>query len=127
MRLVNGLFAKHLIKEPGGKIIFISSILGSMEEHVPEVPGGYYAYRASKAAVNSFAKTLSCDLKPRGVHVGILHPSTVKTGLTEHMGLPEGIMISPEESANGLYDRICALDDSTSGKFIDYKGKALAW
>jgi NAD(P)-dependent dehydrogenase (short-subunit alcohol dehydrogenase family) len=43
--------------------------------------GGSYAYRASKAAVNSIGKSLACDLQSQGIVVSLLHPGITKTNL----------------------------------------------
>ena len=43
--------------------------------------GGSYAYRASKAALNSIGESMAMDLKDRGVVVVLMHRGYVKTGL----------------------------------------------
>ena len=43
--------------------------------------GGYYGYRASKAAVNAIGKSLAVDLKSRGVSVFLVHPGYVATDM----------------------------------------------
>ena len=43
--------------------------------------GGSYAYRASKAALNSVGKSMAVDLKDKGIVVVLMHPGYVKTGL----------------------------------------------
>ena len=54
-------------KEKTVKTIIISSVMGSIHENTS---GGHYAYRASKAAVNMVAKSLSVDLKEKNIAVG---------------------------------------------------------
>ena len=60
----------------GSKIANITSRMGSVEDNTS---GGYYGYRASKAALNAFGKSLAVDLKPHGVHVAQIHPGFVQT------------------------------------------------
>ena len=51
--------------------------MGSIEDNGS---GGMYGYRMSKCAVNAMGKSLSVDLKEKGIAVGILHPGYVRTG-----------------------------------------------
>ena len=60
--------------------------------------GGSYGYRMSKAALNSAAKSLAFDLKPRGIAVAILHPGLVQTRMIGFN--PNGI--APESAVQGL-------------------------
>lgn len=100
------------------KIAFISSSMGSSER----ASGGYYAYRASKAAVSNIAANLAVDLKPRGIAVGAYHPGWVRTD----MGGPEATL-DPDTSAKGLLARIARLSLATSGVFEDYQGRPVPY
>ena len=84
--------------------------------------GGSYAYRMSKSAVNAAGKSLSIDLKPKGIAVAILHPGWVRTDMTGHGGL-----IDPDESAAGLIQRMEELTLETSGTFWHTNGEKLPW
>ena len=64
------------IKENGGKVIIISTQMGSIADNTS---GGMQAYRASKAAVNMVGKGLSVELKDKGIAVGLVHPGFVAT------------------------------------------------
>ncbi|MFC4258186.1 SDR family oxidoreductase [Marinobacter lacisalsi] len=108
----------ELIPE-GGKIANITSRMGSIADNDS---GGRYGYRASKAALNAFGKSLSVDLKPRGIAVAQLHPGYVKTRMVNFGGL-----ISPEEAARGLADRIEALNLENTGGFWHSNGDELPW
>ena len=68
----------------GSKVGIITSRMGSIDDNDS---GGSYAYRMSKSAVNAAGKSLSIDLKPKGIAVGILHPGYVRTDMTGHNGL----------------------------------------
>lgn len=103
----------------GSKVGIITSRMGSIDDNDS---GGSYAYRMSKAAVNAAGKSLSVDLKPRGIAVAILHPGWVRTDMTGHGGL-----IDPDESASGLIKRMEELTLDTSGGFWHTNGERLPW
>jgi NAD(P)-dependent dehydrogenase (short-subunit alcohol dehydrogenase family) len=107
-----------LIRE-GGKIANITSRMGSIADNDS---GGRYGYRASKAALNAFGKSLAMDLKPRGIAVAQLHPGYVQTRMVNFGGL-----ISPEESAKGLAERIDGLNLENTGSFWHSNGEELPW
>ncbi|RCW73293.1 NAD(P)-dependent dehydrogenase (short-subunit alcohol dehydrogenase family) [Marinobacter nauticus] len=103
----------------GSKIANITSRMGSIADNDS---GGRYGYRASKAALNAFGKSLAVDLKPRGIAVAQLHPGYVKTRMVNFGGL-----ISPEESARGLAERIANLTLENTGSFWHSNGEELPW
>jgi NAD(P)-dependent dehydrogenase (short-subunit alcohol dehydrogenase family) len=103
----------------GGKIANITSRMGSIADNDS---GGRYGYRASKAALNAFGKSLAMDLKPRGIAVAQLHPGYVKTRMVNFGGL-----ITPEESAKGLAERIDGLTLDNTGSFWHSNGEELPW
>jgi len=102
----------------GSKVIIISSRVGSIEDNSS---GGYYGYRASKTAVNQIGMNLKHDLEPRGIAVALLHPGLVATEMTGGQG------ITPQESAEGLINRIDDLSLETSGGFWHAEGYPLPW
>ncbi|MFO7812731.1 MAG: SDR family oxidoreductase, partial [Pelovirga sp.] len=103
----------------GSKIALITSRMGSIADNDS---GGRYGYRASKAALNAFGKSLAVDLRDRGIAVALLHPGYVKTRMVNFGGL-----ISPEESALGLAQRIAALSLENTGSFWHSNGDELPW
>ncbi|GEK71784.1 MULTISPECIES: SDR family oxidoreductase [Halomonas] len=103
----------------GAKIANITSRMGSIADNDS---GGRYGYRASKAALNAFGKSLAVDLAPRGIAVAQLHPGYVQTRMVGFGGL-----ISPAEAAAGLAERIEALTLETSGGFWHSNGERLPW
>ncbi len=103
----------------GSKVGIITSRMGSMADNDS---GGSYAYRMSKAAVNAAGKSLSIDLKPQGIAVGILHPGYVRTDMTGHNGL-----MDTDESARGLIARMDELTLENSGSFWHSNGELLPW
>ena len=103
----------------GGKFLFMSSRMGSIQDNSS---GGEYGYRMSKAALNSAVKSLSIDLKDQGISVGVLHPGMVQTrmNLTSD-GIP------PEEAVANLLNRVDQLSLQTTGTFWHADGTVLPW
>lgn len=102
----------------GSKVAIVSSRVGSIADNVS---GGYYGYRASKAAVNQVATNLVHEFKPKGIAVAVLHPGLVATDMTDGEG------ITPAESAKGLIQRIDDLTIDTTGGFWHAEGYMLPW
>ncbi|SIO35487.1 SDR family oxidoreductase [Salinivibrio sp. ES.052] len=100
-------------------LAFVSSKVGSMSDNQS---GGGYIYRSSKAALNAVVKSLSIDLRPKGIRTVALHPGWVQT----QMGGPNALITAPT-SAHGLKQVLDTLTDSQSGSFIDYQGKEIGW
>ncbi|PNW72261.1 hypothetical protein CHLRE_16g675450v5 [Chlamydomonas reinhardtii] len=106
------------------KVCIVTSRMGSIEDNGS---GGDYGYRMSKAAVNMAGKTLSVDLKKKGIAVGILHPGFVATDMTAKYHGMEGV-ISAEESAADLVKIIEEkLHMDTTGTFWHRNGSVLPW
>ncbi len=102
------------------KIALISSRMGSIEDNSS---GGSYGYRMSKVALCMAGKSLSVDLKPRGISVAILHPGLVSTRMTGFTS--NGI--EPKESVKGLIKRIDELTLENTGTFWHSNGEILPW
>lgn len=64
------------LASPGGKCVVINTGMGSIGDNGS---GGMYAYRTSKAAANMITKSLSADLKKKGVSVAAIAPGFVVT------------------------------------------------
>lgn len=103
----------------GSKVAFVTSRMGSV---VDNSSGGYYGYRMSKGALNVAGKSLSIDLRERGIAIALLHPGFVRTGMTGGAG-----DIDPATSAAQLIERIDALTLVDSGQFWHANGDKLPW
>lgn len=103
----------------GSKVANITSRMGSIADNDS---GGRYGYRASKAAFNAIGKSLAEDLKTQGIAVAQLHPGWVQTRMVNFSGL-----ISTDESAKGLIERIEQLTLANTGGFWHTNGEALPW
>ena len=108
-----------------GVLAVLSAKVGSIEDNRL---GGWYSYRASKAALNMLLKTAAIELKrskPKVVLVS-LHPGTVNTGLSkpfkgEQIGRP-ALLAAQEMLA--VLDGLTAVD---TGSFVAYDGTRLPW
>lgn len=90
--------------------------------------GGWYSYRAAKAALNQLIHTGAIELArshPQAVVV-CLHPGHVATGLSAAFGgnLPS---VSPAAAAGHLLDVLDGLTPAESGGFFDWAGKPIVW
>ena len=101
----------------GGRVVNVTSRMGSIEDNTS---GRFYGYRASKAAVNMITKGLSLDLAP--IPVLAIHPGAVQTEMTAGGG-----DISAEESVSRMMAVIDKLDASRSGTFWHRDGYELPW
>jgi len=89
--------------------------------------GGWYAYRAAKAALNQLVRTASIELRrtrPDAVCVA-LHPGTVDTGLSGPFAKTGLDVLTPAESAAKLLAVIAALGPDRSGTLIDQNGETI--
>lgn len=105
------------VKAAKGKIITLSSQMGATGASSDNL-----AYRVSKQAVNRLMRGLATELRPQGIPVLIVHPGWVKTDMGG-----EGAQLTPEESAANLQKLIDKLDVASTGRFLAWNGKELAW
>mmetsp|Transcript_20365 Transcript_20365/g.24719 ORF Transcript_20365/g.24719 Transcript_20365/m.24719 type:complete len:234 (-) Transcript_20365:145-846(-) len=109
LRMLDALVRNSVLKR-GGKFGVITSRMGS----IADGSGKYYGYRGSKAYLNMTMNMAAKDLASSGVAVGILHPGMVATDMTAAFGGG----ISAEESANGIWDKMQnVLNTSNTGTF----------
>ena len=90
--------------------------------------GGWYSYRASKAALNMMVKTASIEMRrthPGAVLVA-LHPGTVKSALSRPFRGDE-IGRQPLEAAAAMLETLDGLRAEDSGSFVAYDGQRLPW
>ncbi|PTB80022.1 NAD(P)-binding protein [Trichoderma longibrachiatum ATCC 18648] len=102
----------------------MSARVGSTTDNLS---GGWFSYRASKAAVNSITRSLDFQLRARAGDNAMAvayHPGTVKTDLSRDFwgGVPEEKLFSPEYAAERLVDVVCGLGVEDRGRCWDWKG-----
>lgn len=121
------LIAKHFLpklnKQQTSIFAALSARVGSISDNRL---GGWYSYRASKAALNMVIKTASIEIKRRNKHAIIvgLHPGTVDSNLSKpfQRNVPEGDLFTPEYSANKLLDVLDNLTLEQTGKCFAFDG-----
>ena len=120
--LVMKHFAPLLPKEGRSVMAALSARVGSISDNRL---GGWYSYRASKAALNQFIRTFSIELarKRKDAIVLGLHPGTVATGLSEPFQSSAYERFTPEQSAEFLLAVIDNANTSMTGKVYDWNGK----
>jgi len=104
---------------PGGSLALMSSVLGSVGLNDS---GGWETYRASKAALNTLARSFEIRHRAENLSVLILHPGWVRT----EMGGAEAD-IDVETSVTGLADVIADRLGRPGAHYLDYTGKTLPW
>jgi len=126
--LVAKHFADLLHHERPALFAALSARVGSIgDNHI----GGWYAYRASKAALNQLLRTLSIELGRRSPNVIVvsLHPGTVDTDLSApfQRRVPEHKLFSSERAADQLIDVIDGLGPDDTGSFRAWDGSPIPW
>lgn len=126
------LLAKHLLplfKHPDRSLLAtISAKIGSIgDNHL----GGWYGYRASKAALNMFMRTAALEYRRRSPHtiVVTLHPGTTDTQLSEpfQRNVPPEKLFSVDQTVTQLLTVLEGLDSDDSGQFFSWDGSRLPW
>lgn len=124
------LIMKHLLPQlpREGRAVFatLSAKVGSIGDNQL---GGWYGYRAAKAALNQLVRTASIELKrraPDAICVA-LHPGTVATRLSKPFAKAGLDVHAPEEAARHLLSVIEGLTPAETGGFFDWRGKPLPW
>jgi NAD(P)-dependent dehydrogenase (short-subunit alcohol dehydrogenase family) len=128
---VTPLIAKHLkpffSKSTPSVFATLSAMVGSIGENEM---GGWYAYRASKTALNMFIKNIAIEFKRQGLKTSVvsLHPGTTKTQLSEKFigGIKHKVW-EPEETAKNLIKVISTIPPEESGLFLNWDGRTILW
>jgi NAD(P)-dependent dehydrogenase (short-subunit alcohol dehydrogenase family) len=91
--------------------------------------GGWYGYRASKAALNMILQTAAIELQRRNPNLRVvaLQPGTVRSALSEPFQTGVSDLLEPDESVAGMMQAIMALEPKAGAHFIDYKGQGIPW
>ena len=105
---------------------FVSAKVGSIGDNAL---GGWYGYRAAKAALNQLVKTAAIELKrrnPQALCVA-LHPGTVDTALSKPFAKAGLKLRSPDVAAKELLSVLAGLEPQQTGSLVDYQGNTLPW
>ncbi len=118
----------HELLPTGERSLFglLSARVGSIGDNGK---GGWYGYRASKAALNMLVKTAAIEVarrRPLAV-LAALHPGTVRSGLTRPI-IGDAEATAPEDAAQNLLAVLDALpSESASGCFRAWNGAPIPW
>ena len=112
-------------------ITALSARVGSIEDNKL---GGWYSYRASKAALNMLFKTAAIELARRAkqTRLVLFHPGTIDTELSKpfQKNIPKDKLFSPDFVAEQLYTLLQQpeqLTDIGQPAYIDWQGKNINW
>ncbi len=118
----------RLRRSPGCQVTVFSARVGSITDNAK---GGWYAYRASKAALNMMLKNAAIELNRlrHQVQFLVFHPGTTDTPLSRPFqdAVPEGKLFTPEFVAGRLLGLLEKLPPEPAIRFLDWDGKAIAW
>jgi NAD(P)-dependent dehydrogenase (short-subunit alcohol dehydrogenase family) len=125
--LIGKYFLPLMTKDQKSIVAFLSARVGSISENKL---GGWYAYRASKSALNQIIKNFSIEAKrtnSSGIIIG-LQPGTVKSKLSEpfQKNVKKGKLFLPEDSVDSLVKVIENVMQNDSGKIFDWEGEEIA-
>lgn len=123
------LIIKHAIrllpKDRDARFGVLSARVGSIGDNML---GGWYSYRAAKAALNQVLRTAAIEVArshPKAI-LAALHPGTVATSLTRPYSSGHPAQ-EPSKAAQNLIAVIESLSPAQSGCFFDWEGKVVAW
>ena len=124
------LIMKHVLPRlpRSGKAVFatLSARVGSIGDNQL---GGWYSYRASKAALNQLVRTAAVELarrSPNSICVA-LHPGTVATALSAPFAATGLEVHPPMAAARHLLAVVDQLTAEANGGFFDWRGQTVPW
>ena len=124
--LIAKYFLPKLNKEKLSVFSALSARVGSISDNQL---GGWYAYRASKAALNMIIKNAAIEVGRRNKHAIIvgLHPGTVDSDLSKPFqgNVADGQLFTPEYSAEKLLAVLENLSVEQTGKCFAWDGKEI--
>ncbi len=124
------LLMKHLLprlpREGKSAFATLSARVGSIGDNRL---GGWYAYRASKAALNQLVRTASIELARRAPHAlcVALHPGTVATRLSSPFSKAGLTVRTPDDAAECMLQVLDGLRATDTGGFFDWRGSPISW
>ena len=106
----------------------VSAMVGSIGDNRL---GGWYGYRASKAALNQFMRTLAIECRHRFPHAVIVaaHPGTTDTELSRPFqgNIGPGKLYNPKQTADRILRLASGLGTADSGHFFNWDGSEIPW
>jgi NAD(P)-dependent dehydrogenase (short-subunit alcohol dehydrogenase family) len=129
--IIPSLWIKHLVNvmdKNDATLVCLSARVGSISDNGL---GGWYGYRASKAALNMFVKTASVEYQRRLKHALLVcyHPGTVDTSLSKpfQKNVAAKKLFTPDFTAKQLLSHLSSLNREQTCHFIDWDGQVVTW
>jgi NAD(P)-dependent dehydrogenase (short-subunit alcohol dehydrogenase family) len=111
-----------------GPVVYakLSARVGSIADNRK---GGWYSYRASKAALNMLLQTAAIELQRKNplLNVVALQPGTVRSRLSQPFSANVPKLLEPAESAAGMLAALRQLSTRQGAYFVDYQGQEIPW
>ena len=108
--------------------MFFSARVGSINDNKL---GGWYGYRASKAALNMMLKCAQIECQRRAKNISLIsyHPGTVETELSKpfQSKVPTGKLFSAHFTVTQLLNIIPSLSAENGPHYIDWQGNTIPW
>ena len=103
----------------------LSARVGSISDNRK---GGWYGYRAAKAALNMVLQTTAIEAARKRPHIVVaaMQPGTVASSLSAPF-VPAKDCLTSEQSVVGLLSALDDLPAQTGAHFVDYQGAAIPW
>jgi NAD(P)-dependent dehydrogenase (short-subunit alcohol dehydrogenase family) len=104
----------------------LSARVGSISDNTK---GGWYGYRAAKAALNMLLQTAAIELQRKNAELRVvaLQPGTVRSNLSQAFASSVPHLLEPAESVAGMLAALKALTPKSGAHYVDYKGEPIAW
>ena len=110
------------------KFVIFSARVGSISDNRL---GGWYSYRASKAALNMMIKTAAIELARRAKNIKLIafHPGTTDTPLSKpfQKNVPSNKLFTSEFVAKQLLDIVDKTQLDQTASYLDWEGKSINW
>lgn len=130
---VNAVGPLMLLRELSPRLSRGRCLYGKLSARVGSISdnrlGGWYSYRASKAALNMLLQTAAIELQRRlpGLVLAAMQPGTVRSPLSQRFVSAATDTVSPEEAARGLLAALDAMEAGPGARFVDYRGMSIPW
>ena len=104
----------------------LSARVGSISDNKK---GGWYGYRASKAALNMMLQTAAIELQRKNTNLRVVaqQPGTVRSKLSNPFASSQMNLLEPHESVLGMLTALKNLPVKSGAHFIDYQGNEIPW
>ncbi|MFT5140423.1 MAG: NAD(P)-dependent dehydrogenase (short-subunit alcohol dehydrogenase family) [Rhodothermales bacterium] len=118
----------RMAKQKPGQYAVLSAMVGSIGDNRL---GGWYGYRASKAAVNQFIRTMA--IETRRTHpelcISAIHPGTTDTELSRpfQSNVSDDKLYTTTQSAQRILNVISSGSPEQSGRFMNWDGNPIPW